>query len=137
MAVHRSRCRSSSRYPGALESARSLPEEAIPRSPTLPANLSQRTIDAEYKRPRPRTSCTPQGLIEALEAMQEIPTAQRLGALLALDDRAALASRVGGWLRNKPLRLVPLERRQAPHTSSEINAAFKVRLPAGESSANT
>ena len=72
-------------------------------------------------------ACTPRGLTEALEAMQEMPTAQRLGALLTLDDRASLASRVADWLRNKPLRLVPLERGQAPR-SSKIDSTFKVRL---------
>jgi predicted transcriptional regulator of viral defense system len=82
-------------------------------------------------------SCTHQGLIDALEAMQEVPTAQRLGVLLALEDQAALASRVAEWLRNKPLRLVPLEHGQAPDTSSAIDAAFKVRLPPDERSANT
>ena len=81
-------------------------------------------------------SCTPKGLATALEAMQEIPTAQRLGALLTLDDSAALASRVADWLREKPLRLVPLEHRQMPR-SSEIDAVFKVRLPADPGSANT
>ena len=82
-------------------------------------------------------SCTPQGLIEALEAMQEIPTAQRLGALLMLEDQSALASQVAAWLGDKPLRLVPLDRGQARDTSSEVDAIFKVRLPAAARSANT
>jgi hypothetical protein len=82
-------------------------------------------------------SCTHQGLIDALEAMQEVPTAQRLGVLFALEDQAALASRVAEWLRNKPLRLVSLEHGQTPDTSSAIDAAFKVRLPPDERNANT
>lgn len=83
------------------------------------------------------TSCTTQGLVEALEAMQEIPTAQRLGALLALDEQRALASVVAEWLRNKPLRLVPLEPGQTQFPLSEVDASFKVRLPAATRSANT
>jgi predicted transcriptional regulator of viral defense system len=81
-------------------------------------------------------SCTPKGLIAALQAMPEIPTAQRLGTLLTLDGRTALASRVADWLRDKPLRLVPLEHRQTAR-SREIDAVFKVRLPADRGSANT
>ncbi len=72
--------------------------------------------------------CTPQGLTEALEALQEIPTAQRLGVLLTLENQSALASRVADWLSDKSLRLVPLEHGQARDTSSEVDATFKVRL---------
>jgi hypothetical protein len=82
-------------------------------------------------------SCTPRGLYEALEAMQEVPTAQRLGILLALDDQDALASQVRKWLHDKQLRIVPLESGQTPDTSSEVDAAFKVRLPADLRSAST
>lgn len=82
-------------------------------------------------------SCTPQGLIEALNALQEVPTAQRLGALLALEDQGALGSRVAEWLRDKALRLIPLERGQAPDTSSEVDTTFKVRLTFDARSANT
>ncbi len=82
-------------------------------------------------------SCTPQGVTEALDTLQEIPTAQRLGTLLALDDQEVLASRVAEWLRDKPLRLVPLERGQTRDTSPEIDTTFKVRLTADAKSANT
>lgn len=82
-------------------------------------------------------SCTPQGLTEALEALQEIPTAQRLGALLTLENQSAFASRVADWLNDKPLRLVPLERGQTRNASSEVDATFKVRLAADPRSANT
>ena len=75
-------------------------------------------------------SCTPQGLTEAMEALMEIPTAQRLGTLLALERQAALASQVADWLSDKPLRLVPLERGEAQDPSSEIDTTFKVRLTA-------
>lgn len=82
-------------------------------------------------------ACTSQGLYEALEALQEIPTAQRLGILLALDDQDALASEVLKWLSDKQLRIVPLESGQNPNASSEVDAAFKVRLPADLHSAGT
>lgn len=82
-------------------------------------------------------SCVPQGLTDALEAMQEVPTAQRLGVLLAIEGQNALASRIAEWLHDKPLRLVPLEPRQARHASYEIDPTFKVRLPADAGSANT
>lgn len=74
------------------------------------------------------SSCTPQGLIDALDAVQEVPTAQRLGALFAIEGQNVLAAQVAEWLSDKPLRLVPLEHGQVP-LSSEINPAFKVRLP--------
>lgn len=83
------------------------------------------------------SSCAPRGLSEALEALQEVPTAQRLGVLLALDGQDALASRVRKWLRDKPLRIVPLEGGQTPDTSSKVDADFKVRLPADLHSASS
>lgn len=82
-------------------------------------------------------ACTSQGLYEALEALQEVPTVQRLGILLARDDQDALASEVLKWLHDKQLRIVPLESGQNPKTSSEVDAAFKVRLPADLHSAGT
>lgn len=81
-------------------------------------------------------SCTPVGLSEAMDALQETPAAQRLGALLALEGRSVLASQVATWLRDKPLRLVPLERGQA-REASEVDTTFKVRLPSDARSANT
>lgn len=82
-------------------------------------------------------SCTPQGLRYALKAMQEVPTAQRLGALLAMEKQLILMSEVAEWLNDKPQRLVQLERGQTSRRSSEIDPVFKVRLPANERSANT
>ncbi|MFV0277318.1 MAG: type IV toxin-antitoxin system AbiEi family antitoxin [Parahaliea sp.] len=81
--------------------------------------------------------CTPQGLTEALDALQEVPTAQRLGALLALEEQDALQLRVAQWLRDKALRLIPLERGQAREAPSEVDATFKVRLTFDAGSANT
>ncbi|MEJ2444355.1 MAG: type IV toxin-antitoxin system AbiEi family antitoxin [Exilibacterium sp.] len=81
--------------------------------------------------------CTPQGLTEALDALQEVPTAQRFGALLALGGQDALGLRVTEWLCDKALRLIPLERGQARDTSFEVNTTFKVQLSADDRSANT
>jgi hypothetical protein len=41
------------------------------------------------------------------------------------------------WLSDKSLRIVPLEGGQAPDTSSEVDATFKVRIPADLHSAST
>jgi predicted transcriptional regulator of viral defense system len=82
------------------------------------------------------TSGTPQGLTEALDAMRQVPTAQRLGALLTLDGQSTLATQVADWLNDKPLYLVPLERSQVREPSSAVDATFKVRLPTGTRAAN-
>jgi predicted transcriptional regulator of viral defense system len=81
--------------------------------------------------------CTSEGMVEAMDALQGIPTTQRLGALLALDGQNDLASKVAAWLRDKPQRLVPLERGQAQATPPVADASFKVYLPANLESANT
>lgn len=82
-------------------------------------------------------SCTPRGLTAALDALQEIPTAQRLGALLAMESQSGLASSVAEWLNGKPLRLVPLESGPAQNASAGVDAAFKVRLAPDTGGANT
>jgi len=82
-------------------------------------------------------SCTPQGLTEALNALQEVPTAQRLGALLALEDQDILGGRIAEWLRDRTPRLIPLEPGQAQDTTSEVDTTFKVRLTIDARSANT
>jgi len=81
-------------------------------------------------------ACTAEGLSKALEALQEVPTAQRLGALLTLDGQDALAAQVTRWLGDKRLRIISLEGQQAPDTS-DIETAFKVRLPGELRSSNT
>ena len=83
------------------------------------------------------TFCTPKGLTEALEALQQMPTAQRLGALLTLDEQDTLATQVALWLEKKPLRIVPLEPGQKRQKSSDIDSLFKVRIPAHSLTANT
>ncbi len=82
-------------------------------------------------------SCTPEGMLEAMDALREIPTAQRLGVLSTLDGQDTLASQICAWLRDKPRRLIPLERGQAQATPPVADTTFKVRLPACLGSANT
>lgn len=82
--------------------------------------------------------CTPEGLMLALDAVQGVPVAQRLGALLTLDEQAVLLAPLSDWLRDKPMRLIALEgalpqrRERTDHT----NADFKVWVPP-QSGANT
>jgi hypothetical protein len=70
--------------------------------------------------------CTPDGLTQALDAVQSVPTAQRLGALLALDERADLLVPLSNWLRDKPTRLIALEgslghrNQRADHTNTDF-----------------
>lgn len=81
-------------------------------------------------------ACTETGLLEeAMEALQEVPTAQRLGALLTLDGHDALAAQVARWLQDKQPRIVSLEGKQTADKSS-FDAVFKVRLPADVRSSN-
>lgn len=83
------------------------------------------------------SSCTTQGLIEALEALQDVPTAQRFGVLLAMESRNDLTSSLVKWLRNKPLRIVSFKRGLTRSTALDIDARFKVRLPIDAEKANT
>ena len=53
--------------------------------------------------------CTADGMREALNAAQDVPSAQRLGCLLEVVDRSALAPTVAAWLRPHRPRVVPLE----------------------------
>ncbi len=75
--------------------------------------------------------CTPEGLTEALDAVRSVPAAQRLGALLALDDQAALVAPLAHWLRDKPTRLIALEGTlaQGDARAGNTNADFKVWIP--------
>ncbi|WP_211460856.1 type IV toxin-antitoxin system AbiEi family antitoxin domain-containing protein [Collimonas silvisoli] len=83
--------------------------------------------------------CAPEGFTEALDAVNSLPVAQRLGALLVLDQQAGLVKPVSSWLRGKTLRLVPLEGELPRDGTSpdDINKDFKVWLPANIQGANT
>jgi predicted transcriptional regulator of viral defense system len=76
--------------------------------------------------------CTPRGLTQALDAMQSVPVAQRLGALLALDEQTDLARLVSRWLQDKPMRLVALEGSLplSGDRAGNTHAQFKVWIPA-------
>jgi len=75
--------------------------------------------------------CTPAGLTEALDALQSVPAAQRLGALLTLDHQTGLAAQLSGWLHDKPMRLVALEGALPPASArqNKIDQDFKVWIP--------
>lgn len=75
-------------------------------------------------------TCSAEGLVQALDAVQEVAAAQRLGALLALDEKAELARAVSGWLRHHPLRPVALESGAADTEVRRVDETFKVRIPA-------
>jgi hypothetical protein len=84
-------------------------------------------------------NCTQAGFTQALDAAQNVPVAQRLGALLVLDDETGLTMPVVRWLRDKPLRSVSLVGDLSPDVAatSYIDADFKVRVPADLQVANT
>jgi predicted transcriptional regulator of viral defense system len=82
-------------------------------------------------------ACTIPGLSEALDALQEVPTAQRLGILLALDGRDDMAARVARWLEPKQPRTVALEESNSAATASLLDPTFKVRIPADFQRSNT
>ncbi|MCL2716712.1 MAG: type IV toxin-antitoxin system AbiEi family antitoxin [Alphaproteobacteria bacterium] len=75
--------------------------------------------------------CTPERLTEALNALQIAPVAQRLGALLMLDDQTTLLPPLSDWLRDKPIRLVALEGMlpQGDARATRTHADFKVWMP--------
>lgn len=82
--------------------------------------------------------CTTEGLVQALDAMQSVPAAQRLGALLTLDGQAGLAAPLSQWLRDKPTRLIALEGvlPQSDERSDNTLGDFKVWVPP-QAEANT
>lgn len=105
--------------------------ELVQRAPLVGGVARVREVLRELWR-----SCTPGGLLEALEALREIPTAQRLGTLLALDGQDDLASRVAAWLHDRSRRLIPLEHGQAGDKSADVDTTFRVRLPVDDKGAN-
>lgn len=75
--------------------------------------------------------CTQAGLAQALDAVHSLPLAQRLGALIVLDDQAGLVLPVRRWVRDKPLRLVSLEGDPSSDDAAPayIDPDFKVWSP--------
>lgn len=80
---------------------------------------------------------TAQGLTAALDAAQETPSAQRLGALLSRLDQDSLANMVAHWLTNRRTRRIPLTPVGDMQGPSTLNTRFKVNLPDTLLPANT
>ena len=74
-------------------------------------------------------SFTLEGLTMALDAVQEVPTAQRLGALLAKANRPALASLVRTWLDKERVRVVALSPGDSADGPASLDTRFKVLIP--------
>lgn len=83
--------------------------------------------------------CTPEGLTHALEVIGNVPLAQRLGALIALDNETELIPAVEAWLDGKPMRPVALEGRVPPDHAAFgcLDGKFKVWSPEQSWGANT
>jgi predicted transcriptional regulator of viral defense system len=83
--------------------------------------------------------CTRAGFRQTLDAVQSVPSAQRLGALMALDGQEKLLTVVTRWLHGKTLRTVSLESGASADNAnhSALNADFKVRLPTHLQEANS
>lgn len=69
------------------------------------------------------------GLAEALNAVGEVPAAQRLGALLARAGQSALAGRVRNWLNDKRTRNIALTPGDSAETPVTLDAQFNVFVP--------
>lgn len=80
---------------------------------------------------------TASGLSSALEAAQEIPTAQRLGTLLSRLGHALLANLVSDWLGNKRTRRISLNLSGDDLGPSTLDRRFKVNVPHQFLPANT
>jgi predicted transcriptional regulator of viral defense system len=80
---------------------------------------------------------TVQGLTAALDAAQETPTAQRLGALLSQLGQPLLTNRVADWLETRSTRRIPLATGIEEPGASTLNSRFKVNVPDTLLPANT
>jgi hypothetical protein len=74
-------------------------------------------------------ACSVEGLQEALDAAQEVPATQRLGALFSLQGRADLAQGAKHWLEGRKTRAIPLESGSAVGDDWRLDSVFKVWLP--------
>ena len=80
---------------------------------------------------------TADGLSTALNATQETPTAQRLGAILFRLGHIALANQVADWLGPRRTRRIPLTMEGDAQAASTLDGRFKVNLPDSLQPANT
>jgi predicted transcriptional regulator of viral defense system len=74
-------------------------------------------------------SFSQEGLTLSLEAVNEVPSAQRLGALLARADKPVLASLVRKWLQGKRIRVISLSPGDTADVPATMDIHFKVRIP--------
>ena len=80
--------------------------------------------------------CSAKGLSAALDAVQEVPAAQRLGFLLAKADRPILARTLDRWLAGKRVRTVSLSPGIGFEDPATLDARFKVLVPMSFKPAN-
>ncbi len=80
---------------------------------------------------------TAAGLSTALHASLEIPTAQRLGALLSRLGQSELANGVADWLVTRRTRRIPLTPESDAQATTALDSRFKVHMPATLQAANT
>lgn len=71
---------------------------------------------------------TAQGLATALDAAQETPSAQRLGALLSRLEQPLLTNLVSTWLETRPTRRIPLATGTGEQGANTLNSRFKVNV---------
>jgi hypothetical protein len=80
---------------------------------------------------------TAAGLSTALHASLEIPTAQRLGALLSRMGHSQLSNGVADWLATRRTRRIPLTPEADAQAATALDSRFKVHMPATLQAANT
>ena len=83
--------------------------------------------------------CVENGVVQALDALQSVPLAQRLGTLMDMDGQNELAAAAEKWLAGRPLRLVALVG-SGPNAKTSCshmtNQRFKVLVSVGTEGAN-
>jgi len=82
-------------------------------------------------------SLSSKGLAKALDSVQEVPTAQRLGAIFSKLDRPALAAVVRTWLGGRRIRIIPLSPGDTSDDPTTLDAQFKVLIPDSLQPANS
>ncbi len=83
------------------------------------------------------TGLSARRLTAALNAVNEVPTAQRLGLLFARSAQDALADSVGSWLHGKRTRIIALSPGNQGNEPALLDHRFKVLVPATLEQANT
>jgi hypothetical protein len=76
-------------------------------------------------------ACALDTLREALDAADDVPTAQRFGALMAAEGEVDLAQSAKRWLQGRKTRSIPLEAGLPLMEGASLDNVFKVWLPSG------